>query len=142
MEAFWVIGLRSCLRLFGAFWIFGGFLTLQAARESLSLDRALEAIALEKQDRLLSYFLFLGGLFTLTTGIGLVLASRLVFIPLTLSVISQLVYFWLQKRRFSRAKTEEEREDAQVQPTTINAFKISCVVAIACGLGWAVGSLK
>ncbi|MBE9204749.1 hypothetical protein IQ218_16570 [Synechocystis salina LEGE 06099] len=142
MQNFLVIGLQSCLRLFGAFWIFGGFLTLQGARESLFFDRAIEAIALEKQDRLLSYFLFWGGLFTLTTGIGLVLASRLVFIPLTLSIVSQLVYFWLQKRRFSRAKTEKEREDAQVQPTTMNAFKTSCVVAIACGFGWAVGSLK
>ncbi|MBE9174741.1 hypothetical protein IQ225_04440, partial [Synechocystis salina LEGE 06155] len=134
MEAFWVIGLRSCLRLFGAFWIFGGFLTLQAARESLFLDQALEAIAMEKQDRLLSYFLFLGGLFTLATGIGLVLASRLVFIPLTLSIVSQIVYFSVQRRRFRRAKTAAEREDAQVQPATINAFKTSCLVAIACGL--------
>lgn len=142
MQNFFVIGFQSCLRLFGAFWIFGGFLTLQAARESLFLDRAIEAIALKKQDKLLSYFLFLGSIFTLATGITLVLASRWVFLPLTLSIVSQIVYFSVQKRRFSRAKTEEEREDAQVQPTTINAFKTSCVVAIACGLGWAVGAIK
>lgn len=93
MQNFFVIGLQSCLRLFGAFWIFGGFLTLQAARESLFLDRAIEAIALKKQDRLLSYFLFLGSILTLATGAALVLASRWVFFPLTLSIVSQMVYF-------------------------------------------------
>lgn len=142
MKAFLVIGLQSCLRLFGAFWIFGGFLTFQAARESLFMDKVIAAISLEKQDKLLSYFLFLGSILTLTTGVTLVLASRWVFLPLTLSIISQIIYFAIQRQRFNQAETQEAREDAQVQSTTVNAFKTSLIVAIACGIGWAVGAIK
>lgn len=142
MKTFLVIGLQSCLRLFGAFWIFGGFLTFQAARESLFIDKAIAAISLEKQDKLLSYFLFLSSILTLTTGVTLTLASRWVFLPLTLLIVSQLIYFAIQKRRFNQAETEEQRQDIQVQPTTVNAFKTCLIVAIASGIGWAVGAIK
>jgi hypothetical protein len=142
MGTFLVLGLQSCLRLFGAFWIFGGFLTLQAARESLFMDNAIAAISLEKQDKLLSYYLFLGGILTLATGSTLVIASRWTFLPLTLLIISQITYFAIQKHRFNRAQTPEEREDAQVNSTTVNAFKTCWIVAIACGIGWTVGALK
>jgi hypothetical protein len=142
MKTILIIGLQSSLRLFGAFWIFGGFLTWQAARESLFMDQVLDALSTEKEDRLLSYFLFLSSLLTISTGGALLLASCWALLPLGLLIGSQIVYFAIQKYRFDHAQTEAEREMAQTKPATVNAFKVCWVVAIAAGLGCYIDALK
>lgn len=142
MKTVLTLGLQSSLRLFGAFWIFGGFLTLQAARESLFMDRVLDALAPQKEDRLLSYFLFLSSLLTISTGGALLLARCWALLPLGLLIASQIVYFTIQKRRLARAQTEIDREMAEVDPATVNAFKVCWGVAIATGLGCYLGALS
>jgi hypothetical protein len=137
-----VITLQWLLRLFGAFWIVGGILTFRAARQSSFIDTVLEAISQTKEDRLLSRFLWLSAVLTTLSGVALVLASPWVFAPLTLLILSQILYFRLQSQRFQRAQTEEEREEARVKPATVNAFKVCWGVAALAGLGWYVGALR
>ncbi|BFM38428.1 hypothetical protein [Synechocystis sp. LKSZ1] len=136
------VTLQWLLRLFGAFWIFGGFLVFQEARQAIFIDDALEALTQEPEDRLVSRFLLLGSILTILSGACLVLASRWVFLPLSLLILSQMVYFALQRQRYQRAQTAEEREAALVSPETVNAFKVCWVVALASGLGWVMGALR
>jgi hypothetical protein len=142
MKTFLVGGLRLWLRLFGAFWIFGGILTFQAARESLFMDQILDALNPKKEDRLLSYFLLLSSFLTICTGGALLLARAWALLPLGILIASQIVYFAIQKYRFNNARTEIDRDMAKVNPATINAFKVCWGVAIAAGLGGRMGALK
>lgn len=129
------------LRIFGAFWVLGGVLALQQARQAQFLDDAIEAISQQKEDRLTSRFLWVGAVLTLGSGLALVLSSRWALIPLALLVLSQLIYFRLQQQRFQRATTEEDQLEATVQPATENAFIVSLVVAVAAFLCWRLGGL-
>lgn len=117
------------LRLFGVFWIIGSFLTLQAARQSTFLDAALEQMTSDKSDRLLTYHLWLSSGLTLMSGLGLALASRWALVPLSLSLVTQMMYFTIQDRRRQRARTPEARSDATVSRASWNAFKVTWVVA-------------
>ena len=139
--AIFVITLQLLLRLFGAFWIVGGLLTFRAARQSSFIDTALEAISQKKEDPLVSRCLWLSSVLTTLSGVALVLASPWVFTPLTLLILSQILYFHLQRQRFQRVQTGAEREDTQVSPSTVNAFKVCWGVAAVAGLGWYVGAL-
>ncbi len=71
-----VFFLEWSLRVFGAFWVIGATITFQKARQASFMDNALEAITQQKEDRLVSRFLFISALLTLMSGIGLTLASR------------------------------------------------------------------
>ena len=137
-----VLILHWLLRLFGAFWIFGGFFVFQEARQAVFIDNVLEALTQEREDRLVSRFLLLGSILTILSGACLVLDSRWVFLPLSLLILSQMVYFALQRQRYQQAQTAEEREAALVSPETVNAFKVCWGVALAAGLGWAIGALR
>ncbi|ABB57076.1 hypothetical protein [Synechococcus elongatus] len=130
------------LRLFGCFWLMGGLLALQQARQAHLMDNLLEALSQEKEDRLTSRFLLIGSVLTFMSGAGLILSSQWVLIPLALLVLSQLIYFRLKEQRFQRATNEEERLDATVQSSTENAFIVSLVVAIAAFLCWRLGGLR
>lgn len=134
--------LEWLLRSFGAFWIFGGALTVQKARQAYFIDTALEAITQKKEDRLVSRFLFIGGILTLLSGVGLALASRWALIPLGLLIGSQGIYFAIQNQRFAQAKTDEDQEEARIAPTTRNAFKLSMLVAIAALVAERIGVLR
>jgi len=124
MKTFLVGGLQLWLRLFGAFWIFGGILTFQAARESLFMDQILDALNPKKEDRLLSYFLLLSSFLTICTGGALLFARAWALLPLGILIASQIVYFAIQKYRFNNAQTEIDRDMSEVNPATINAFKV------------------
>jgi len=137
-----MIILESLLRAFGAFWILGGVLTIKQAYMASFIDQALESLTLEKEDKLVTYFLFIGGTLTFLTGLGLALLSLWVFLPLALLIGSQMIYFTLQHQRFIKAKTDEQREDATVQPSTRNAFSVSLGVAIAALIALGFGILK
>ncbi|WP_338430277.1 hypothetical protein [Synechococcus elongatus] len=130
------------LRLFGGFWLVGGLLALQKARQAYLIDNFLEALSNEKEDRLTSRFLLIGSLLTLFSGAGLLISTQWVLIPLALLVLSQLVYFRIKELRFQQATNDEERSDATVQPSTENAFIVSLVVAIAAFLCWRLGGLR
>lgn len=93
MKTFLVGGLQLCLRLFGAFWIFGGILTFQAAKESLFMDQILDALNPKKEDRLLSYFLLLSSFLTIFTGGALLLARAWALLPLGILIASQIGLF-------------------------------------------------
>lgn len=71
-----VFSLEWLLRIFGAFWMIGGAVTFHQALQASLMDSALEAITQEKEDRLVSRFLFVSALLTLLSGIGLALARR------------------------------------------------------------------
>ncbi|MBD2667276.1 hypothetical protein B6N60_04759 [Richelia sinica FACHB-800] len=134
--------LKWSLRIFGAFWVVGGVFTLQQARQANFIDNALELITQEKEDRLVSRFLLLISISTLLTGVGLVAVSRWVFIPLSLLIVLQIVYFFIQRQRFLQAQTDEERSQAQIAPATRNAFIVSLVVAIASLVAGKLGILQ
>ncbi|MBW4576995.1 MAG: hypothetical protein KME08_17110 [Aphanothece sp. CMT-3BRIN-NPC111] len=137
-----VFCLEWLLRAFGAFWVIGGAFTLQQARQASFIDSAIEAITQEKENRLVSRFLFMSALLTLLSGIGLALASRWVLLPLALLIVSQGVYFAIQRQQFTQAKTDEERDEARIASSTRNAFIVSLVVAIAALVGERVGALR
>lgn len=134
--------LTLCLRLFGCFWLVGGSLSLQAARQASLIDTMLEAITREKEDRLTSRFLLTGAVLTLLSGLGLALSSRWVFFPLGLLVLAQAVYFFIKEQRFRHATTDEQREAATIAPATEQAFIVSMVVMIVTFLAWRLGGLS
>jgi hypothetical protein len=134
--------LEWTLRIFGAFWIVGGGFAIQQARLLDLMENAMETLTNEKEDRLLTRFLFLGGVLTMLSGLGLLIVSRWVFLPLGLLIGSQVIYFAVKRQRFLKAKTAEEREDAEVTPQTQNAFIACLVVAIAAFIALNVGILK
>ncbi len=74
--------------------------------------------------------------------IGLILASRWVVLPLALLILSQCVYFAIQKQRFVQAKTDEERNEARIASATRNAFKVSLVVVSAALIELGLGVLR
>jgi hypothetical protein len=134
--------LQIPLRSFGLVWMIGGVYTFQQARQSDAIDTVLEALTQSKEDKLTNRFLYIGSVLTFSSGLGLVILSRWVLLPLGLLVGSQLVYFRLkQQRRFS-AQTEEQKLDAKVYPSTVNAFWVSVGVAIAALVGLKLGLLK
>ncbi|HEY9694427.1 MAG TPA: hypothetical protein V6D15_19670 [Oculatellaceae cyanobacterium] len=137
-----VFALECLLRIFGIFWVIGGAFTLQQARYASFMDDALEAITQEKEDRFVGRFLFTGALLTILSGIGLALASRWVLLPLALLILSQCVYFAIQRQRFVQAKTDEERDEARITSATRNAFLVSLVVAIIALVGLRLGVLR
>lgn len=138
----WMFLLEWALRLFGLFWIMGGAFTLRQARQSRFMDVVLEQLTQEREDPLVTRFLWLGGILTILSGVGLAIASRWGLIPLGLLVASQAIYFRLKQRRFAGAKTEDEREEARITPSTRNAFAISGGVTALALMGVHLGVLR
>jgi hypothetical protein len=134
--------LEWLLRLFGVFWILGGLLTLQQARQANFFDSALEKITQKPEDRLVTQFLWIVGGFTLCSGLGLAIASRWALLPLALLLLVQGAYFAIQSRRFDLAQTDEAREDAQIASATRNAFAVSLGVAIVAFIAVKLGVLR
>jgi hypothetical protein len=130
------------LQTFGLFWMIGGIFAFQQAQQLQVIDTAIEALSNEKQDKLFNYFLYIGSGLTFLCGLGLVVSSRWVLIPLILLIILQLVYFGIQNRRLSLAVDAEAKLDAQVNPETIRAFWVSVAVAIAVFISLGLGLLN
>jgi hypothetical protein len=137
-----LIILEWFLRLFGLFWMAGGILAFRMARLLNTIDNAVEALTQVKEDKLTNRFLFIGSILTFLSGLGLFILTRWALIPITLLVGSQLIYFQLKQQRMEVAKTEEEKEEARVNPSTIRAFWVSVGVAIASAMAYSVGLLK
>ncbi|MGI0479859.1 hypothetical protein ACN4EE_03630 [Geminocystis sp. CENA526] len=123
--------LENCLRLFGLFWIAGGIFAIKTARDSQFMDTCLEQLEQKKVDRLVTNFMFIGGILTLLSGIGLLINQDAVIFVLLILIISQLIYFDIKKKRFAQAITEEEKEEYTIQSSTYNAFLTSIYLAIA-----------
>lgn len=122
--------LENFLRLFGLFWIAGGIFTLKSAKESQFMDTCLEQLEQKKVDRLVTNFMFMGGGLTLLSGIGLLMNQDGVILILLMLIISQFIYFDTKKKRFAKAKTEEEKEEYTINSTTYNAFLTSIYITI------------
>jgi hypothetical protein len=128
--------LEWILRTFGLFWVMAGIYALKRAHTERTLDDMLAALG-SPQDPLTARFMQLGAGLTLVSGIGLAAAGLWVLLPLLGLVISQPIYFYLKARRWARAQTAEEREDATVMPATRNAFYVSLVIlGLACLAAW------
>lgn len=125
------IMLEWTLRGFGLFWIVGGGVAIHKARQAAFIDHVLGALSGTPEDPLLTRFLFVGAVLTLISGIGLTFASVWALVPLVLLVMSQLVYFKLLKRKHDRAQTDEERDEARPQQSTVNAFWLSLLLTMA-----------
>ncbi len=134
--------LELLLRLFGLFWIAGGAFVLRYARLASQLDRVLDAMQPHPEDRLVSRFLWVGGLLTLLSGLGLALASRWAIAPLAALIASQLAYIAIQDRRFRKAETDAERTAATVAASTVRAFGVSLGVGAAVLVGVHLGALR
>ncbi len=115
--------LEWALRTFGVLWIIAGVYALKRAHTERVMDDMLAALG-SPQDPLTARFMQLGAGLTLVSGIlGL--------------AVSQPIYFYLKARRWARAQTAEEREDATVMPATRNAFYVSLVIlGLACLAAW------
>ncbi|WP_017296169.1 hypothetical protein [Geminocystis herdmanii] len=122
--------LENFLKLFGIFWIAGGMFALKSAKESQFMDTCLEQLQQKKVDRLVSNFMLIGGILTLLSGIGLLMNQDGVIFILLMLIISQLIYFDTKKKRFAKAKTDEEKEEYTIQSTTYNAFLTSIYITI------------
>jgi hypothetical protein len=134
--------LELTLQVFGLFWMVGGVFAFRQAQMADLIDNALESLTLEKEDRLINRFLFIGSILTFFSGLGLFLLSKWVLIPIIFLVGSQLVYFMIKQQQRKLAKTEEEKQEAEINPSTINAFWISVVVAIASVISLKLGLLR
>lgn len=134
--------LELALQLFGLFWMVGGVFTFRQAQMADLIDNALESLTQEKENRLINRFLFIGSILTFLSGLGLFTLSKWVLIPIFLLVGSQLVYFMIKQQQMKLAKTEEEREEAQINPSTLNAFWVSVAVAIASVISFKLGLLR
>lgn len=128
--------LEWMLRGWGIFWIVGSGIAFQQARTAALMDRVLGGITGTAEDPLVTRFLHVGSVLTMLSGVGLALATAWVLLPLGLLVLSQLIYFGLKRRKLALARSEEEREEARIQPSTRNAFWLSLL--ILCVTGWAV----
>jgi len=122
------------LRGFGVFWIVGSGFAFHKARETALIDHVLGAISGTPEDPLVRRFLFVGSVLTLFSGMALVLATAWALLPLVLLVGSQLIYFGLKRRKRVRARTDEERDDAQVSDSTRRAFLLSVALTLATGV--------
>jgi hypothetical protein len=134
--------LELTLQLFGLFWMVGGVFTFRQAQMADLIDKALEALTQQKEDRLINRFLLIGSILTFLSGLGLFALSRWALIPILLLVGSQVVYFIVKQQRMKVAKTAEEKEEAQVNPSTLNAFRVSVGVAIASTISLKLGLLR
>lgn len=122
--------LENFLKVFGLFWIAGGIFALKTAKESKLMDSFLEQLEQKKVDPLVTNFMFIGGFLTLLSGIGLLINNDGVIIILLSLIISQLIYFNIKNKKFLKAKSEEEREEYSVNPSTYNAFLTSIYITI------------
>lgn len=118
------------LRLFGLFWILGGIFTIRQGFMNNFIDQALEQITQEKEDKMDTYFVLTCGFLTVINGIGLFLAYKFVTISLILLVVVQVAIFQFKERKFSQAKSAEEKENYTIQSSTKNAFTVSWVITL------------
>ncbi|AFZ46110.1 hypothetical protein Cyast_0127 [Cyanobacterium stanieri PCC 7202] len=119
-----------CLRLFGLFWILGGIVTIRESFSIRFLNRAIAQITLDKENHAESIFVFICGLETLISGIGLLLAQQWVIFMLLILVFTQICFFTVRFYQSSRVKLAEEKENLTIQSTTKNAFIVSMAVTI------------
>jgi len=134
--------LEWVLQVFGLLWMVGGVFAFRQAQMADLIDNALESLTLEKEDRLINRFLFIGAILTFLSGLGLLLLSKWVLIPIIPLVGSQLIYFGIEQQRRKSAKTEDEWEEAEINPATVNAFWVSVVVTIASLISLKLGLLR
>lgn len=127
------------LRAFGLFWILGGVLTFQQARQSGMLDETLNALQpASPEDPLVTRYMYVSSVLTTLSGLLLALASPWAAPAVGILVIAQLIYFGVQHRRYAAALDDEAREDATVTSQARNVFAVSVVVGVLSGLVFGV----
>jgi len=134
--------LKWSLRLFGVFWIIGGIYSFQVARQANFIDSAIEQLTQSRQDRRVTYLLLICAFLTLLSGIGLVVSTRWALLPLGLLLAVQGLYFAHQQHRFRQATSQDELDEAQINPATRNAFVTSIVVTVIAGISVGLGVLR
>lgn len=112
------------LRLVGAFYTFAGYVASRVALTSHLIDRALDAIALEKPkpvERAQTLWLLCSSVLVLAGGIALMLLIELAAWLFLASAAGQALYLaWLAPRYFDAA----DPPDAKGRRQTTNAFVI------------------
>lgn len=125
--------LEWVLRAFGVFWVFAGYFTYKEAQKSKMLDQILGALEPPSEpDKIITFYLYLSTVLTTISGAFIVSGSRWAWIATGVLVLSQIIYFMTQSYHYSKAKNEEDREDATVSQKTKNAFIVSVIVWIGC----------
>ncbi|AUC60281.1 hypothetical protein AA637_03505 [Cyanobacterium sp. HL-69] len=122
--------LINCLRLFGIIWILGGIVTIKESFNNKFFNSAIAQITLKKEDQSDTIFIFLCGIETLVSGIGLFLAQKWVIFPLLLLIFSQISFFIIRFYQSLKVESPEEKENFTIQSTTKNAFIVSVAVTI------------
>jgi len=116
------------LRIFGVFWMVGGVFAFKKALQVRLMDSILDALSNKKESRLVQYYGYAVSILTFLSGAGLALLHPYASYALLLLVLTQGLYFALQRRRYNQATNEEERMDATVAYQSKNAFYLSIVV--------------
>lgn len=135
------------LKAIGLLWFVGAFVVIRQSRLELVIDDATSKIekieadlssefdALSRPaDRARAYWLLVGGVLTLLSGIGLMASHRYVVVPLTLLVLHQGVYAWRQNWRSKNATDAETAETEAMSPQAQNGALSALVVWIAAGI--------
>lgn len=136
------------LKTFGVLWVLGGAFVIRQSWVEIFLDRAIDKVeTLSKalgadgpdvpNDPGRAYWLLVGGILTVLSGIGLIVTHRYVLIPLSLLVVQQGLYAWRQWRMAERADSEEAAEDARMTPQARNGAIIAVGVwVVVLSLAW------
>lgn len=117
--------LEALLRLVGVLWLVGGALTLREVWRWRFMDPALAALeaalaSLPGQDAVAdtgrNRWLLIGGVLTVASGAGLLVATPWALGPLTALVVHQILYARRQARRVSHASTPIGKDFAEISP--------------------------
>ncbi len=116
------------LRIFGVFWMVGGVFAFKKALQVRLMDTILDALSNKKESRLVQYYGYAVSVLTFLSGAGLALLHPYASYALLLLVLTQGLYFAIQRHRYNQATNEEERTDATVAQQSKNAFYLSIAV--------------
>lgn len=132
--AFWFF------RCFGALYAVGGVAVIVMVARYHWLDKAmhqLEQITAQLGDESeatadpgRNLWLAAGGVLTSAAGVAMVLASRWSVWLLAALVVHQVLYFWRQHIRESRARSEAGAEEARPTRATVKAFNTAAILAV------------
>lgn len=120
---FIVLILENLIRFFGLFWILGGLVTIQKARESRFMDDILAQLEQNKGDYFLSNYLLVCGILTVLSGLGLVWNQPPTIFLLLSLIICQLSYFYLKNKR-------QDEDDKIENPLDNGGFLTSVIVTL------------
>ncbi len=118
------------LRIFGVFWMVGGVFAFKKALQVRLMDNILDALSDKKESRLIQYYGYVVSVLTFLSGLGLALLHPYASYALLFLVLTQGLYFAIQRHRYNQATNEEERADATVAQQSKNAFYLSIVLFV------------